>query len=74
MKFSKAQQNIVDKMKDGWVLVESTSIAFPGSYLRHDNCSTINVRYNTLEILRKAGVIKQKSYEFPTRIWILDRE
>ena len=69
MKLSKAQQEVVDLMREGWELGVSTD--FTGRcWLQKGGCGkggeTKDVRSTTVGALREAGVIKICGYSFPT--------
>ena len=77
MKLSKAQQAVVDLMREGWSLCKSTT--FDGTaWLQERGCGrggkTRNVNLNTFSALLDRGIIKRKQNGFPTSCYELAEE
>jgi len=74
MKLSKAQQAVVDAMRNGWQLGEGMD--FRGrTWLQQGGCgrggTTKEVRANTVSALLRAGAIKKDEESFPLRTYKL---
>ena len=78
MKLSKAQQAVVDLMREGWSLCSSTSISISGIWLQEYGCGcggqTQKVNAHTFFALKKRGVIEIQSNQFPTSCHRLTKE
>lgn len=73
MKLSKAQQEVVDKMREGWDIHYNTN--FGSCRLRHNLYSAfprINPRVFTC--LESKKVIEQYKYSYPTRVYRLTEQ
>lgn len=76
MKLSKAQTQVVAKMKEGWQLGRDNT-ATGGWWLQKDGLGrggdTITVNGNSAHALFKSGVIQEKKWGFPTSLWELTK-
>lgn len=77
MKLSKSQQQVVDKMRDGWELGYSSGF-FTRSWLQKNGIGkggeTINVRVNTFLLLRDKNVIEKSRSAYPTDVYRLTEQ
>lgn len=77
---TRAQKHIVDRMRDGWELGESTSISSgSGNWLQKGGCgrggeTEDGIRYDTLQSLFKKGVILVTKDGFPLRTYKLNTQ
>jgi len=76
-KLSKAQQDVIDKLKSGWELGKGTSSQgywwLQYGKLGHGD-KAVDVNTNTAYSLMNRGLIEQKRYGFPTALWGLTEE
>jgi len=78
MKLNAKQQDVLDKMANGWQLGYSVGGRNPGWYSLQKGGQgfggeTIRVHGNTIDALQRRGLIKQV-YGFPTSTYILTKE
>jgi len=77
MKLSKAQQDVIDKLKSGWQLGRLTGFDC-GWWLQKGElgrgAQICDVKNNTVHALIKRGLIEQKRYGSITPFWGLTKE
>lgn len=77
IKLSKLQQDVIDKLREGWELGLSMTMD-GGAWMQKDGLGrggeSMNVKKNTFFALRDKGIIKRVSENFPTARYVLTDE
>jgi hypothetical protein len=75
MKLSKAQQEIVDKMREGWALGKSSAWGKNSCWIQNGGPGkggeTRHISISTLKCLLESGAIEQIEHRYPTAIYQL---
>ena len=71
MKLNLKQQDVLNKMANGWQLGYTIGVHSPGWYdLQKDGQGRVRIHGNTVDALERRGLIK-RIYGFPTSKYVL---